>query len=144
MTFTSIQHYNKMQNFLLFKGKKHRIESLFKDTLLFSARNNKSSLKTELNLCGYNCIPCIRIKTKKNRKKTLNKITSLSRSWAEKRFLSVFSKQLRENTSQNFSHKLKTQIESLSKERNHSLRLNTEKLHRLAKKSAPSKWFLKS
>ena len=143
MNFTSIQYYNKMQNFLLFKGKKHRIESLFKETLLFRSRNNKNSLKTELSLCGYNCIPCIRIKTKKNRKKTLNKITYLSRSWAEKQFLSAFSKQLRTNTSQNFCNKLETQIESLSKERNHPLRLNTEKLHRLGKKNSPSKWFVK-
>lgn len=142
MNSTSIQYYNKMQYFFIFKGKKNRIERLFKEMLLFRAKNNKESLKSELNVCWYNSIPYIRLKTKKNRKRVLHKITLLDRTWAEKQPLKVFSNQIRSKTSQNFQVKLETQIEALAKERNHPIRLNIENLHRLGKKDAPSKWFV--
>lgn len=139
MSILGTHYYNKLQQFLIHKGKKSRTESLFKDLLISRAQNSKSSLIKELVSCKYNSTPHIRLKTRRKGKRVLYRIDFLENNLAEKQSWSTFGKHIRNQNSENLKGTLEKEIESLAKERSHPVRLNRDKLHQLARRHAPQR-----
>lgn len=144
MSTLGTQYYNKLQQFLIFKGKKSRTERLFRNLLISRAQNFKSSLVPELERCKYNSTPYVRLKTRRKGKRILYRINFLENKLAEKQSWSSFGKHLRNQNSEKLQLNLEKEIETLSKERNHPVRVNRDKLHQLARRHAPQRWLKKN
>ena len=86
MSIIGTQYYNKLQQFLIYKGKKSKTETIFRNLLVTRAKKNKSAFISELERCKYNETPYVRLKTRRKGrgKRVLYRVTFLEKNRAEK------------------------------------------------------------
>lgn len=143
MSVIGVQYYNKLQQFLIYKGKKNSTERVFRNLLISRAQKAKSSLNAQLEKCKYNSTLFVRLKTRRKRKRFLYRITFLEKDRAEKQGICAFGKQIRNQNPEKLEFALEKEIETLAKERTHPVRVNRDKIHQLARRFAPPRWFKK-
>lgn len=145
MSIIGTQYYNKLQQFLIYKGKKSSTETIFRNLLLTRAKKNKSAFISELERCKYNATPYIHLKTRRKGrgKQVLYRVTSLEKNRAEKEAVSSFGKHIRSQIGEKLDQSLEKEIEVFSTDRTHPVRINRDKLHQLARRHAPQRWFKK-
>lgn len=145
MSIIGIQYYNKLQQFLIYKGKKSRTETIFRNLLVTRAKKNKSAFISELERCKYNATPYVRLKTRRKGrgKRVLYRVTFLEKNRAEKEAVSSFGKHIRNQIGEKLDQSLEKEIEVFSTDRTHPVRVNRDKLHQLARRHAPQRWFKK-
>ena len=145
MSLIGTQYYNKLQQFLIYKGKKSRTETIFRNLLVTRAKKNKSVFISELERCKYNATPNIRLKTRRKGrgKRVLYRVTFLEKNRAEKEAVSSFGKHIRSQIGEKLDQSLEKEIEVFSTDRTHPVRVNRDKLHQLARRHAPQRWFKK-
>jgi hypothetical protein len=139
MSIIGTKYYNTLQQFLIYKGKKSRTESIFRNLLLDRAKKNKLVFISELILCKYNATPHVRLLTKSKRrgKRIMYKVMFLEKDRSEKESKSSFGKYLRSQIGKKFDQSVEKEIETFSKDKAHSVRVNRDKLHQLARKYTP-------
>lgn len=145
MSIIGTEYYNKLQQFLIYKGKKSKTETIFRNLLLTRAKKNKSAFISELERCKYNATPYVRLKTRRKGrgKRILYRVTFLEKNRAEKEAVSSFGKHIRSQIGEKLGVSLEKEIEAFSTERTHPVRVNRDKLHQLARRHAPQRWFKK-
>ena len=131
------QYYNKLQQFLIYKGKKSVTENLFRSLLVSRAQKKKSTLISESTRCKHNSTLFLRLKTRKRGKRVLYRVTYLEKGPADKKAFCTFGKYIRKLEPENLELALEKEIEGLAKDRSHPVRVERDRIHRLARRHGP-------
>lgn len=133
MSKIAIKYFETISQYFLRKGKKSVMEKLFKNLLFKRAKENKSKINPLLETCFHSAIPYIKLKsrTKRRGKRTIYRLTFLERKKAERLSFAAFSKQVSAKKSDRFVPKIEAEIESFGTNKNHPLRLQRDKIHRI-------------
>lgn len=142
MLTTGIAHYNKLQQFLIYKGKKSKTENIFRQLLLARAKKNKSNFSSEMYICKYKTIPYLHLKIKHKRrgKRVFYRVSYLEKHLSEKKSVSKFGNFIRKNIGKKLELSLENEIESFYSNKSHPITIDRDTLHKLTKENAPRFW----
>ena len=131
--------FQKMLCFFIKKGKKSRVEHLFRLFLLMRSKKKKTPLQGFLNKCVLNVTPFTHLKTKRRGKRVSYRVNFIEKERAKKKALMLFSNQLRKQKQIKFVDIFEKELESWATGRS-SLVQKTKELHQMTSKILPYKW----
>lgn len=110
-----------------------------RDFLVNRAALPKESMDVTLKNCILNSTPYVRLKTKRKGKKIKYKIGFIEKEKAERKALSVLSKNFKEGSSEKFVVALEKELDSLATGKN-SITEKRDEIHKQALLNSPFRW----
>lgn len=137
-----LEYFQGLMQFFVKKGKKPRLETLFR--FFFKERIKKNKQKKEkfldiMNQCHYRATTFVGLKTRKKRKRILYRVTYLEKENAEKKALMLLSKMLPIQKSDFFMLNWEKELK-LAALKKSVLTLKKKEIHKTAKRFAPRRW----
>lgn len=110
--------FYKLMHFFIKKGKKNRLENLFRLFLILRSKTKKQYLYTLLKKTISTFLPFLNLKIRKRGKYVKYKAFPISKEKGEKKVLLLFSKLVSQQKNKSFLKNLETNIENLKSPNN--------------------------